>query len=118
MLAIAAGVWLVMSPAAPPGDVMRGDSDVVAPAPGSKLDQAPARLVWPPQPGAASYRVVLFDASAEQLWESPPLAGTELELPQEARALIRPDANYLWLVEVEGPATRRELGPFRFAVAN
>jgi hypothetical protein len=117
VLAIGAGVWLFMSPAAPPGDVMRGDSDLVAPAPGSELDQAPARLAWPPQAGAAGYRAVLFDASAERLWESPPLSGTELELPPEARALLRPDATYLWLVEVEGPATRRELGPYRFAVA-
>jgi hypothetical protein len=111
VLAIGAGVWLLTPPALPPGDVVRGAEDEVAPAPGSELAEAPARLTWAPQPGAESYRVVLFDARAERLWESGPLAAAEVVLPPEARAQRRPGATYLWLVEVEGPAARRELGP-------
>jgi hypothetical protein len=118
---LAAGVWLVgtgRAPGPPPGDeVLRGEDEAVVPRSGSALDTPPERLAWPPQPGATGYRVVLFDARAERLWESPRLVDPDLALPPEARAHLQSDGNYLWLVEVAGAAPRRELGPYRFRVA-
>jgi hypothetical protein len=95
---------------------MRG-GDRVVPAPDLELTEAPTHLAWPPQAGATGYRVVIFDARAERLWESPLLVGPELDVPPEARAVLRTGATYLWLVEVEGQAARRELGPYRFTLS-
>jgi hypothetical protein len=117
LLAIGAAVWFATLQPEPPRDAMRGGDDGVVPAPDAELDELPTHLAWPPQAGATGYRVVIFDARAERLWESALLDGAEVALPPEVRALLRPGATYLWLVEVQGLAARRELGPYRFTLS-
>jgi hypothetical protein len=115
LIAIGAGVWFATLPVETPRDGVRGADDGVLPAPDGELAATPTRLAWPPQAGATGYRVVIFDARAERLWKSALLGSAELDLPPEARTLLR-SGTYLWLVEVEGQAARRELGPYRFTV--
>ena len=122
LMALAAGVWLVRVAstldATRDAEALRGgDEEHVAPGPGSELVAPPERLAWPPQPGASGYRVTLFDARALRIWESTPIAEPQLVLPPEALDELHAGEGYLWLVEVEGPASRRELGPYGFRLS-
>jgi hypothetical protein len=116
LLVIGAGVWFATLQPGPTGDAVRGGGGVF-PAPAVELAEPPTRLAWPPHAGATGYRVTIFDERAERLWQSPRLGGAQLDLPPEARAVLHPGATYLWLVEVEGQAARRELGPYRFTLS-
>ena len=123
--AIAAGLALVVGSAylltpsapAPPGDVTRAESVAgLEPAVGTAVEEAPELFRWPAQQGAASYRVRLFDASAELLWESEPLRGPEARLPSEIRHRLESGSTYSWTVTMEGAVQRSRLGPFAFRV--
>jgi hypothetical protein len=94
-----------------PGDAALGG---VTPSPGARLDVAPAALAWKAQPGASSYRVRLFDARAELLWETE-AATHRVELPDQARARLTAGGAYFWVVDPAGPA-RRRLGPHWFSL--
>ena len=101
-----------MTRGAPAGDVR--------PAPDSELSAPPRELAWPGAPGATGYRVRLYDARAEPLWESGLLEEPRIEVPTEAISIMEAageGAAFLWTVEIEGPPTRDPLGPFWFRVA-
>lgn len=84
--------------------------------PDGAVGPAPRSLSWPAQVGATGYRVVLFDAAAEPIWESEVSTELSLEVPESIRpSLIAGDA-YFWVVRTRGLAERSELGPFWFEV--
>ena len=89
----------------------------VTPADGAALEAPPRSLSWSAQIGAGTYRVLLFDAAAEPLWESEPLDRPRVDLPEPAVEQLRGGGSYFWVVRRSGFAKRRELGPFWFEVA-
>ncbi|MGH9318734.1 MAG: hypothetical protein ACRD3V_02450, partial [Vicinamibacteria bacterium] len=103
-----------------PGDATRGDPALdVQPAPNAELAASPRELVWPAEPGATGYRVRLFDARAETIWESGRTDEPRVELPPDAIRSIEAageGAAFVWSVEVEGASARDRLGPFWFRV--
>jgi len=117
-VAVAAGVALRVGPAG--SDRLRGGepSRAVAPAPDARLATPPAELTWGADPGAVRYRVRLFDARGERIWESEAAPATSRPLPPEVRARLLPGASYFWVVDVEGPGPARKLGPFWFQLSS
>jgi hypothetical protein len=113
---IAAGAVVRLGWPDRPADELRGPEAArsIAPAPDAVLTAPPAELAWAAEPGAEGYRVRLFDARAERLWEGERTASTSQLLPAEVQRRLTPGAAYFWVVEVEGPADRRRLGPFWF----
>lgn len=120
VLATLAGlaIWqLAPVPGGKPPDALRSSAPAaVRPISGATLSEPPSHLAWPAQPGAAAYRVVLYDERAEVLWRGPAVRGTELDLPPDAAALLRPGHSYSWSVRLEDGASGRELGPYWFRV--
>lgn len=116
LLTIAAGwIWSHLDPLAPRGpSVARGAPGGVEPSAGARLETPPDRFDWPDVPGAAGYRLRLFDVSAEIIWESPMLDTSEVRLPGLVAADLEPGASYSWRVEVEGVQGSR-LGPYWFS---
>ncbi|MEM7586068.1 MAG: hypothetical protein AAF560_21945 [Acidobacteriota bacterium] len=123
--AMAAGLALVVAsvgllvPSAPtPEPAVTRSASVTAlqPHADAVVDVAPQRFSWPAQLGAESYRVRLFDARAELLWESEPLARNESELPASVQHRLESTGGYFWTVNVSGPVARSQLGPFAFRV--
>ncbi|HYG65030.1 MAG TPA: hypothetical protein VEL74_20780 [Thermoanaerobaculia bacterium] len=100
------------------GRLRSAPAERVSPAPDAVLQEVPAELAWEPQTGATGYRLRIFDEEANRLWEGAILSETKGAIPPEARSRLRPGASYFWTVEVEGPARRRELGPYWFRLAD
>ena len=57
-----------------------------------------AVLSWSPNPAAASYTVVLYDAQLTPIWESEPLTSPTVTLPREVRDGIVAEVVYFWRV--------------------
>jgi hypothetical protein len=117
---IGTGIVLRRDVIAPPDStVLRGaQTEEVSPAPDAVLQEPPGELEWAPQPGATGYRPQILDEEANRLWEGAVLAEPKAAIPAEARSRLRPGASYFWIVEVEGPARRRQLGPYWFRLAD
>lgn len=99
------------------GDVTRGNSAAaLQPAVNAVVERVPERFIWSAQLGATGYRVRLFDARAELLWESELLQANEASLPSASLDRLESPGSYSWTVEVEGPAQRSRLGPFSFRI--
>ena len=99
----------------PVQDVERGTAPAeVSPAPDSVLPAPPETLQWPSQAGAMSYRVKLYDEEARLLWQSGPSRQPRAVLPPAVRDRLHPGADYFWVIELEGPVPRRQLGAFWF----
>lgn len=113
LVAVGAAVWL----RPPPQDVLRSSATatLIEPADGARLTAAPTRLRWAAQPGVARYQVRLYDARAELIWQSEPVAAVELEIDESTRGRIG-NGDYLWRVEWAG-AEGAGLGPYRFEVS-
>ena len=114
-LVIAAGVaFFTQRPV--PDEALRSPGGAAAVSPGADalIAAAPTELRWPSQPDASAYRVRLFDATAELVWEAPAVAAPPLELPAELAGRLRSGSSYFWVVEVEGSAARPRLGPYWF----
>jgi hypothetical protein len=92
----------------------RPGTRAVTPAPDAALAAAPAELSWPAEPLALGYRVRLFDARAEPIWESPAAQTTSRPLPQDVRERLRAGGGYFWIVDVGAEAAPHRLGPFWF----
>ena len=120
VVAVAVGVALRVGPSTPATDHLRGadPARAVTPAPDAKLAAPPAELAWGAEAGAVRYRVRLFDARAERVWESEPSPAASQPLPPEVRARLTPGSSYFWVVDVEGPGPGRRLGPFWFQLTN
>ena len=117
LVAVALGGTTLLNPRspAPAAGVVRSAAEAAArPAPDSRLEAAPAELSWPPQQGATGYRVRLFDAGAQVLWDGEPVAAPAWQLPPAARENLLPGRSYFWTVDIEGSVRRRSLGPFWF----
>jgi len=116
VVAVAAGLLLHGRVPATDDDRLRGGDrpQAVAPLPDARLADAPAELAWRAAEGARAYRLRLFDARAEPVWESGLSAETSRPLPAEIRARLRPGASYFWIVDVQGPEPATRLGPFWF----
>lgn len=113
VVAVGAAVW--MRPPAP--DVLRSSAlaTVSDPLDGARLAAAPTRLRWAAQPGVARYRVRLYDARAELIWQSAPVAEVELAIDEAVRERIGA-GHYFWRVEAAG-AEGTGMGPYRFEVS-
>ncbi|MCP3956756.1 MAG: hypothetical protein GY719_02770 [bacterium] len=124
MLVVALGLYHFLAPPTPDssrsgaGDQLRTTvSELeVTPADGAVLGAPPRSLAWPAQTGAGTYRVHLFDAGAEPLWESGPLSEPGVDLPEPQVAELRSGGSFFWVVRMSGFSQRRELGPFWFEV--
>lgn len=86
----------------------------VSPEPDSVLQAPPETLRWAAQAGAVRYRVKLYDEEANLLWNGPASRQPRVPLPPAVRNRLHPGAAYFWVVEVEGPVQRRQLGAFWF----
>ena len=120
-LALAAASAYLLVPvdpvADPPADVRRGASvSGLSPADDAVVDRVPEGFAWPAQLGATGYRIRLFDARAELVWQSGPLDSSEASLPPEVLRLFESPGSYSWTVEVEGSVRKSRLGPFSFHV--
>jgi len=113
LVAVGAAVWL----RPPPQDVLRSSATaaLIEPPDGARLTAAPTRLRWSAQPGVARYQVRLYDARAELIWQSDPVAAVELKIDESTRGRIG-NGDYLWRVEWAG-AEGAGLGPYRFEVS-
>jgi len=102
--------------AAPETEVVRAHAAVTRaePAPGAQLEQPPGVLTWAAQPGA-TYRVKLFDAAAEPLWEQVS-AEPRVVLPPGVRARLTAGAAYFWVVEIQATSGPDRLGPYWFSL--
>ncbi len=98
----------------PPASAVRAAQADTLPPSGERLAALPEQLRWPPAAGAAGYRVVLRDATADIVWTSDVLAEAHLPLTGDAAAAVEGLDTCIWSVEVVGPAEPRELGPFWF----
>lgn len=114
------GIWHGSSPLSPETeDVRRGvEEQGIVPSDRASLSEAPDRLEWLPQLGAARYRVRLFQSDAEPLWVGEPISETTIPLPPRVRAELRAGSSYFWTVEVDGAVERSRLGPFWFHLEN
>ena len=117
LVAAAGGILLWQSHR--PAEALRGvapSTQIVSPPWGAHLAGPPATLAWPPQAGAESYRVRLFDATGQTLWESERLAAPTAELSEAVRGRLAAGQNYFWSVEVQMPLEKSRLGPFSFTI--
>ncbi len=115
MLALSIGLsHLLRVGQAPPSSTVRAGQAQTAPPSGEWLAALPERLRWPPAAGAAGYRVVLRDATADIVWTSDVLDEAQLPLAGAAAAAIDGLDTCIWSVDVVGTAEPRELGPFWF----
>lgn len=87
----------------------------VTPGDNALLDQFPLTFEWPEVPGAQRYRVRLFDAAAEQIWLSQWSNVPELAFEGDQRLALDTGTRFFWVVEIEGRASQREIGPFWFS---
>ncbi|MGH9382488.1 MAG: zf-HC2 domain-containing protein [Thermoanaerobaculia bacterium] len=124
VLAVGLGVTLVwLARTGGPGavdDAVRGgsvDEKAVDPADGAVLPSPPVALSWPADADATGYRVRLYDSAAEPLWESHPIASSEIELPPSVREDLIAGQAYFWVVEVAGSSTGRRQGPYWFELS-
>lgn len=123
-IAIAIGVFLLarrpsLGPSESVGVERGGATDygiLVTPHGGAALDRAPEEFVWPPQTGAASYRVRLFDRSGDALWQAEATTASRVSLPSSVRDRLRSGESYFWTVEVDLASDSRRLGPFPFTM--
>jgi hypothetical protein len=81
------------------------------------LSAPPDELAWPPPAGASSYRVRLYRADGDLLWESADLAEPRLDLSSQALDRLAAGHAYFWTVEARGEGLPSRLGPFWFQVA-
>jgi hypothetical protein len=125
LVVLSAGMWLVVQRNAGPGTgipasgttgVDLPQQEDVYPAPGELLSEPPPRLRWPWQPAAVAYRVQVTSLESGLLWQSQSTGATELALPGDVRDTLAEGGEFLWRVEISGPAPTSELGPFRFSV--
>jgi hypothetical protein len=117
LVAAAGGILLWQSRRS--ADALRGvpsGTQLVSPSWGAHLAGPPATLAWPSQAGAESYRVRLFDATGQTLWESERLPAPTTELPKAVRERLAAGQNYFWSVEVLTPLEKSRLGPFSFTI--
>jgi hypothetical protein len=122
VLAAAAGALLVLRAGRGAGgeEAIRGTAAgriaiSVVPAAGATLGEPPARLAWPGQKSAEGYRVKLFGASGETLWESERISTPSIDIPPAALS-FGSGRSYFWTVEVETPLEKARLGPFWFTL--
>ncbi len=103
---------------APDGDALRSTASETEASPAGDvlLAAAPTELRWTAQPGASGYRVRLFDARGEPLWEEAFAGGVTAALPAEVRSQVPPGNAFFWVVEVEGLVAETRLGPYWFRV--
>jgi hypothetical protein len=125
LVVLSAGMWLVVRTSVGPQTGISASDKVgvdlpqqedVYPAPGALLSEAPPRLRWPWQPAAVAYRVQVTSLEYGLLWESQSTGATEIALPGDLRNRLAEGGDFLWRVEISGPAPTSELGPFRFSV--
>ena len=121
-LAAAAGVLLFLRAGRGTGgeEAIRGTAASrialsVVPAAGATLGEPPTRLAWPGQKSAEGYRVKLFGASGETLWESERVSRPSIDIPHAALSFEK-GRRYFWTVEVETPLEKTRLGPFWFTL--
>ena len=88
----------------------------IVPRTAEALSNAPDRFTWTPQESAEGYRVKLFDASGQMLWESERVSKPSVGAPPLVRARLKNGQSYFWVVEVEQPFEKRRLGPFPFSL--
>ena len=89
----------------------------VAPADGASPRAAPTVLRWPAQPQAEAYRVKLFAADGEALWQSDVVKSNQAPVPESVRSRLQGGKSYFWSVEVRMPLETQRLGPFFFTLA-
>lgn len=89
----------------------------VSPVDGAELPGGPAEFSWPAQANASGYRLVIFDTQANQVWASESIRAPRLSTPNLLSQQLVSGRTYLWVVEVNGDVTRRELGPYTFSVS-
>ena len=113
-LLMAVGLWLMWPQNEPVDHGVRGAGAEVLPANGAVVDQPPTVLEWPAQLGAQGYRVKILDAQGHLLWQSPILDEPVARplWPGSVAGLC------LWTVEVRGPVSRAELGPYRLTISD
>jgi hypothetical protein len=119
-LALLAAGGVVLWRSARREDVYRGSarqSPVVVPADGASSIAAPNVLRWAVQPQAESYRVKLFAADGQALWQSDVVAVNQARVPEDVRSRLGAGKSYFWSVEVRMPLETQRLGPFSFTVA-
>ncbi len=80
------------------------------------LEEPPTAFAWPPQVGATSYAVTLYDSSANSIWQSAPTEESQLQLDAQVQEILRQSESYFWTVNAEGPVRQSELGPFWFHI--
>jgi hypothetical protein len=89
----------------------------VVPADGASSVAAPAVLRWPAQPQAEAYRVKLFAADGQALWQSDVITSNQAPVPESVRSRLQAGKSYFWSVEVRMPLETQRLGPFSFTLA-
>ena len=94
-------------------EAVRSARDIgVIPGDNAQLARFPEAFEWPQQSGAIRYRVVVFDANADELWRSDWVDGNKLLT--ESGQLGGSPGRHFWVVEVDGDVAAGELGPYWF----
>ncbi|MGI9328876.1 MAG: hypothetical protein ACR2PZ_26910 [Pseudomonadales bacterium] len=120
-LVVAFSVWQFLPPESQV-TTQRGDKlesigqTASSPSGNVALEAAPTAYQWRAEPGAHRYRVQVFDAAAQQLWQSDWTTGTQLPAPTDGELSFPYDKRYFWVVEIDGSAARRSLGPYWFRI--
>ena len=89
----------------------------VVPADGASSIPPPDVLRWPVQRQDESYRVKLFAADGQALWQSKVVTANQARVPEDVRSRLQAGKSYFWSVEVRMPLETQRLGPFSFTLA-
>ncbi len=92
--------WLGVQEQNIPGPERGGVTDKAETEPPdrARLTSPPDRLVWPADEGAEAYWVVLYDEASTPIWRSQDLREPSVDLPEDARAALRPGQTCYWRV--------------------
>ncbi|MEM7588216.1 MAG: hypothetical protein AAF560_32810 [Acidobacteriota bacterium] len=98
----------------------RAAVEATAPVDGAELTAAPTRLSWrghvDTEAQRLSYEIEVMDERLEPLWQSRPVAGNEIGLPDSLRHRLAPGATFYWRVVTLDQLERRESPLYRFRI--
>jgi hypothetical protein len=89
----------------------------IVPRDRSVLTEAPRELAWSAVEHADSYRVVIYDYRSTPLWESAPVAGTSVALPESVQQQLRGQGKVIyWRIIIQRGIESRSSDLFQFTI--